>query len=140
MNWIEAVRLVCGRCKWSRDKCKTCPVLRLTEDYDAEEYARHQIELIRNMTIKRVNGWFLGVIGGCSFQAKITEEDTEWGISGGRIIKLFVTAMPDGDTPGREEIISYERGWGKYPDEGTGEEIADALYEYFQQHLDEDVP
>lgn len=140
MNWIEAVRTVCGRCKWSRDKCKTCPVLHMTEDYDAEQHAERQIELLRNMTIKRVGNWFLGVIDGCSFQVKVTEKDSEWGISGGRIIKLFVTEMPNGENPGREEIISYERGWGKYPETVGGEDIADALYEYFQQHLDEEIP
>lgn len=140
MKWIEAVRTVCGKCKWSRDKCKTCPVIQMTEDHEAERYAEHQLDLLRNMTIKRVGNWFVGVIDGCSFQAKVTEEDSEWGISGGRIIKLFVTAMPNGEDPGREEIISYERGWGTYPDTEGAEAIADALYKYFQQRLDDEVP
>lgn len=140
MNLIEAVRTVCGRCKVSRGMCKICPVLKLMEDYGAEQYAERQIELLRNMTIKRAGDWFLGVIDGCSFQVKVTAEDSEWGISGGRIIKLLVTATPDGENPGREEIISYERGWGKFPDTEQGELIADALYEYFRQRLDEEVP
>ena len=140
MKWIEAVRIVCGRCKWSRDKCKSCPVLRMTEEYDTEQYTERQFELLRNMTIKREGNWFVGVIGGCSFQTKVTDEGSAWGISDGRIIKLFVTSKPTDENPGREEIISYERGWDKLPETNEAEEIADALYEYFQQRLDEEVP
>ncbi len=140
MNFAEALRIICGRCKQNMKGCKTCPVIVTVEEYDTDAYVERQLELIRNMQVKKVGNWYMGIIGeGYTFQVKVAEEDSQWGISEGRIIKLFVTAMPEGENPGREEIISYERGWGKYPDTQEGEELLDALYEYFQNHCEEEV-
>ena len=139
MNFPEALRIVCHQCGRAMTGCKTCPVLRTVEDYDTEQYTERQLNLIRSMTIKPVNNWFVGTIGGFPYQAKVTAEDSAWGINEGRIIKLFVTDMPTDDNPGKTEIIAYERGWSVYPKTTEHEEILDALYEYFQNHCEVEV-
>ena len=139
MNFPEALRIVCHQCGRSVTGCKTCPVLRTVEDYDAEQYTERQLKLIRSMTIKPVNNWFVGTIGGYPYQVKVTAEDAQWGINEGRIIKLFVTDMPTDENPGKTEIIAYERGWSVYPNTSEHKEILDALYEYFQNHCEEDT-
>lgn len=136
MNFPEALRIVCHQCGRHMTGCKTCPVLRTVEDYDTEKYVERQLNLIRSMTIKPVNNWFIGTISGYSYQVKVTAEDSQWGINEGRIIKLFVTDMPKDDSPGKTEIIVYERGWSVYPKTTEHEEILDALYEYFQNHCE----
>lgn len=140
MAFPEAIRTVCGFCGFQNKLCKTCRLIRLMEAYDADQMTQHTLELIRTMTIQKRGPWFLGVIGGHPFEVKVTERDTEYGILDGRIIKLFVMQEPSDTSPGREELLSFERGWGKLP--GTAEEnaIVDALYEYFEQRLDEDLP
>ena len=119
--------------------CKTCPVLRTVEDYDTDEYIERQLNLIRSMTIKPVNNWFIGTIGGYAYQVKVTAENSSFGIQDGRIIKLFVTEQPTDENPGKTEIVAYERGWSKYPETTEHEEILDALYEYFQNHCEVEV-
>ncbi len=139
MNFPEALRLICGRCKRPKGTCKTCPVIEATEEYDTEEYVERLIELLKSITIKPVNNWYVGTIGGYPFQAKVTGEDSVFGIDDGRIIKLFVTEKPVDDNPGSKEIIAYERGWSTYPKEKEHEDILDALYEYFQNHCEVEV-
>ena len=136
MNFPEALRIVCHQCGRAITGCKTCPVLQAVEDYDTEQYVERQLNLIRSMTIKPVNNWFVGTISGYSYQVKVTTEDSPWGIQNGRIIKLFVTDMPTDENPGKTEIIAYERGWSVYPTTSDHEEILDALYEYFQNHCE----
>lgn len=111
------------------------------DDEESEDAAKRQIELIASMEIHRKDNWFIGTIGGYPFQVKVTEEDSEWGIDNGRIIKLFVTEKPDPDHPSRslDELISYERGWDTYPESPELEDIIDALYEYFQNRMDSEV-
>ena len=138
MNFPEAIRIICAQCG-EHAKCKTCPVLRTVEEYDAGKYEERQINLIRSMSITPVNNWYIGTISGYSYQVKVSSENSPWGISGGRIIKLFVTEMPTDDKPGKEEIIIYERGWSTYPSTTEHEEILDALYEYFQNHCEVEV-
>lgn len=139
MNFPEAVRIVCHQCGRHMKSCKTCPVLRTVEDYDTDEYIERQLNLIRTMTIKPVNNWYIGTIGGYAYQVKVTAEDSSFGIQDGRIIKLFVTEQPTDENPGKTEIIVYERGWSKYPETTEHEEILDALYEYFQNHCEVEV-
>ena len=141
MNFPEALRLICGRCKRDKGTCKTCSVFTHVEEDETEEHVERLLELMRSMTIKPVNNWFVGTIGnGYSFQAKVTEEDSAWGIDNGRIIKLFITKPPEGDSRGGEEIVSYERGWNLYPENYPEyEDLIDCLYEYFQNHLEEEV-
>ena len=138
MNFPEAIRIICAQCG-EHTKCKACPVLRTVEEYDAGKYEERQINLIRSMSITPVNNWYIGTISGYSYQVKVSSEKSPWGISGGRIIKLFVTEMPTDDKPGKEEIITYERGWSTYPSTTEHEEILDALYEYFQNHCEVEV-
>ena len=139
MNFPEALRIVCQQCGRFMTGCKTCPVLRTVEDYDTDEYIERQLNLIRSMTIKPVNNWFIGTIGGYSYQVKVSAEDSAFGIQDGRIIKLFVTEQPTDESPGKTEIIAYERGWSTYPTTSEHEEILDALYEYFQNHCEVEV-
>ena len=141
MKFPEAVRIICERCQESKSHCKSCTVTRIVEEYDTEQYTKRQIALIRSMTIRKYENWFLGNIGdGYSFQVKVTEEDSVWGIDNGRIIKLFITEKPKGENKGDKEIIGYERGWYKYPENNSAhEELIDALCEYFAQHLDGEV-
>ena len=112
MNFAEALNLICGRCKRDKGTCKTCPE----------------------------GNWFTGSIGGYPFQVKVTDEDSAWGIDNGRIIKLFITEKPEGENKGDKEIVAYERGWSTYPEDNPEyEDLIDALYEYFQNHSDEEV-
>ena len=139
MNFPEALRLICGRCKRDKGTCKTCPVFTTVEEYETEQHVERLLELMRSMTIKPVNNWFVGTISGYSYQVKVTAEDSPWGINEGRIIKLFVTDMPTDENPGKPEIIAYERGWSVYPKTSEHEEVLDALYEYFQNHCEVEV-
>ena len=139
MNFPEALRIVCHQCGRHMKSCKTCPVLRAVEEYDTEKYVERQLNLIRSLTIKSVNNWYIGTISGYAYQVKLSAEDSPFGIQDGRIIKLFVTDMPTDENPGKTEIIAYERGWSKYPQTSEHEEILDALYEYFQNHCEVEV-
>jgi len=140
MNFVEALRIICGRCKRPKGTCKTCPVFMTVEEYHTEQHVERQLELLKSMIIKPVNNWYIGTIGGFPFQAKVTAEDSEWGIDNGRIIKLFITKPPEGESRGGEEIVSYERGWDVYPENNPEyEDLIDALHEYFQNHCEEEV-
>ncbi len=140
MNFAEALNLICGRCKRDKGTCKTCPVLSVAEEHDSEANVERQIELIRSLKYTKENNWYIGTIGGYPFQCKVATEDSAWGIDNGRIIKLLVTAKPTETDPGNEEIISYERGWILYPENDPElEDVLDALYEYFQNHSDEEI-
>lgn len=140
MNFAEALNLICGRCKRDKGTCKTCPVIAVVEEHDTEAHVERQIELIRSMIIKKECNWFTGSIGGYPFQVKVTDEDSVWGIDNGRIIKLFITEKPEGENKGDKEIVAYERGWSTYPEDNPEyEDLIDALYEYFQNHSDEEV-
>lgn len=138
MKLIEAFRTVCEKCGWKHSRCKSCRIMELMEDLDTEEYANRILELIRTMTIRPLNNWFTGTIGGYPFQVKVTEEESPFGIMDGRIIKLFITEKPNGEKHGKEELISYERGWNKKPASKEADELVDALYEFFSQRMDED--
>ena len=139
MNFPEALRIVCHQCGRHMTGCSTCPVLIAVEEYDTEKYVERQLNLIRSLTIKSVNNWYIGTISGYAYQVKLSAEDSPFGIQDGRIIKLFVTDMPTDDNPGKTEIIAYERGWSTYPTTTEHEEILDALYEYFQNHCEVEV-
>ena len=140
MKLIEAFRTICKRCGWKHERCKTCRVFNLMSELDSEEYSQRLLELIRTMTIQPMNNWFVGTIGGHPFQVKVTDEDSSFGILDGRIIKLFITEKPEGENRGDEEIVSYERGWDQEPTTKEAEELVDALYEYFEQRMDQGSP
>ncbi len=139
MNFPEALRIVCGRCKANKSRCKSCPVTRACEEYDSDQHAQRLLELISSMKIWKEGNWHLGTIDGYPFQAKVTDEDSEWGIDNGRIIKLFITEKPEGENKGDTEIIAYERGWLTYPETNPAyEDLIDAIVEFFQNHMDND--
>jgi len=136
MFFPEAVCIVCSRCKWNRAKCKSCPVLRTVEDYDAEVYSQKLIELMSTMTIHKEGAWYLGTISGHAFGVKLASEDSAFGINEGRIIKMFVSSQLSAEGPGKVDAVSFERGWLHKPETREYEEIADALYEFFQNHCE----
>ena len=140
MNFAEALNQICGRCHRDKGTCKTCPVFRVVEEHDSEEHVEHQLALIRSIKYSREGSWYLGIIGGYPFQCKVAEEDSPFGIEEGRIIKLFVKAKPTDDQPGDKTVIAFERGWSCYPEDNPELlDLLDALYEYFQNHVDEEV-
>ncbi len=140
MNFSEALNQICGRCKRQKGTCKSCPVFRVVEEYDSEEHVERQLALIRSIKYTRESSWYLGVIGGYPFQCKVAGEDSPFGIDEGRIIKLFVKSKPTDDQPGDKTVIAYERGWSCYPkDNHELLDVLDALFEYFQNHVDEEV-
>lgn len=52
--------------------------------------------------------WHTGIIYGASYEAKVFDEGSHFGINGGRISKLHV--IKDGTC-----IINYDRGWDIKP-------------------------
>lgn len=49
------------------------------------------------------------------WQAKVCEKHSEFGIDGGRILKLWVSQLPPGDVRYWQEVASYDRGWCTRP-------------------------
>ena len=140
MNFAEALSVICGRCNRDKGTCKTCPVMTIEAREEDEDYVERQLELIRSIKYTRDGSWYLGIIGGYPFQVKLSACDSMFGIDGGRIIKLFVTAKPDQDSPGVTVVAAYERGWILHPKEDRNLlDVLDALFEYFQNHVDEEV-
>ena len=71
-----------------------------------------------------LNNWLAGTVDGLPYAVKVCDEKSEYGINGGRIIKLYLFAA-DSD----REIAAYERGWVKYPSRRY-EDSMDALITY----------
>ena len=109
------------------------------DDVDPEELAQRQLELVHSIKLERMQNWMVGTIADYPVQVKVTEEGSEWGIDCGRIIKLFVTDKPTPENPDPDEIISYERGWAKYPKTPAHEDLLDAICEYFANRMDDEV-
>ena len=68
--------------------------------------------------------WLAGTVDGLPYAVKICNEKSEYGIDGGRIIKLYLFSAD-----GEQEIVTYERGWAKYPAQKY-EDIMDTLIDY----------
>ena len=49
------------------------------------------------------------------WQAKVCEKHSEFGIDGGRILKLWVSQLPPGDARYWQEVAYYDRGWCTRP-------------------------
>ena len=140
MNFAEALNTICGRCKRKPGTCRTCPVFAVVEEHDSEEYVEHQLALIRSLKYTKEGNWYIGTIGGYPFQAKVATEDSPWGINDGKIIKLAINEKPTEENRSRKELVWFERGWVQEPkDNPEVEDVLDALYEYFQNHVDEEV-
>ena len=138
MNFAEALRMICGRCKRDPGTCKTCPVFTVVEETESEAYIEHQLQLIRSINYTKKGNWYNGTIGdGFTFQVKLAEEDSLFGIDNGRIIKLFVT-KPTKKNPRPNPVIAYERSWCIRPtDDPELCDILDTLFIYFQEHAEE---
>lgn len=132
MNWNEAVRIICSRCKVGKTYCRGCPVTRTALEYEAEEYAWDQLELIKHMTISKTNGWFTGIIGGFYFQALVFKDGSKYGINKGRVSKLYIMEQPKNANRGREILVSYDRGWDKVANTKETQLVLDTLVEYFE--------
>lgn len=71
-----------------------------------------------------LHNWLAGTVDGLPYAVKVCDEKSEYGIDGGRVIKLYLFAA-DTDC----EIAAYERGWAKYPSRRY-EDSMDALIAY----------
>lgn len=74
-----------------------------------------------------IRNWIIGTIDGMSFEAKVYDIPSEFGIDDGKVCKLSVCRDKDNG-----EIIAYERGWEKYPADKY-EELLDAILEYCKE-------
>ncbi|MBR1566454.1 MAG: hypothetical protein IJ649_06795 [Oscillospiraceae bacterium] len=72
-----------------------------------------------------LHNWLAGTVDGLPYAVKVCDRQSEYGIDGGRIIKLYLFS---GKGPERE-ITTYERGWAKYPSR-RHESSVDALIAY----------
>ena len=72
------------------------------------------------------HNWIVGTIEDMSFEAKVYDVPSLFGIDYGRVVKLTVYAKRLD-----QEIIVYERGWEKYPTKNH-EDILDAILKYCQ--------
>ncbi len=135
----EAISIVCQNCTEGEEHCKDCPVTRIKQETEAEEYIECQIDLVHSITVRKYDNWHIGTIGNYFFEAKVTDEGSEFGIDNGRIIKLFIRTQPEGNPKGGEEIVAYERGWDKYPEDNPEyETLIDAIVFYFENHMDDE--
>lgn len=71
-------------------------------------YSRKEVETLYDGTC--LDNWHIGAYNGFRWGAKIYDEGSRFGIDDGRVSKLFIY---DADN---NEVVSYERGWGRKPD------------------------
>lgn len=64
--------------------------------------------------------WKMGTINGVDFQAKVYEEEGEFGIDGGNISKLWING-----------ICNYDREWDECPNTAKDKALVKALLAYF---------
>lgn len=69
-----------------------------------------------------IRNWVIGAIDDKTFEAKVYDVGSEFGIDNGRVSKLAVYR-----TKPRGTIIAYERGWEKYPTQRYEELLATLL-------------
>ena len=70
------------------------------------------------------HSWLAGTVDGLPYAVKVCDEKSEYGIDGGKIIKLYLFNIT-----GKREVATYERGWMKYPIHRY-EDSMDALIAY----------
>ena len=139
MTLNEAIGTVCRNCTEGKQHCKGCPVTRIKQEMEAEEYTNRQIDLVHSIVVRKYDNWRLGTIGNYFFEAKVTDEGSEFGINNGRIIKLFIKTQPKGDPKRGEEVAAYERGWeNRHKDNPVYEALIDAIVFYFETHMDDE--
>ena len=84
--------------------------------------ANHEIKARQNR-----DGWIEGTIDGLRFQAKVYDEGSEFGISEGRVSKLWVS-----DEAKRQIVMCYERGWDVEPTTAAERRLLEALLAYLE--------
>ena len=67
------------------------------------------------------NNWKVGMIDGISYQAKVYEEPSVYGIRKGNISKLWIKG-----------ICSYDRGWDQRPQTPEAKELVKAICAFFR--------
>ena len=74
-----------------------------------------------NIIVKETYGnWEIGTIDDVAFQAKVYEEDSEFGINGGNISKLWIKG-----------ICNYDREWDERATITNGKAMVATLLAYF---------
>ena len=74
-----------------------------------------------NIIVKETHGnWKIGTINGISFQAKVYDEGSEYGIGGGNVSKLWIKG-----------ICNYDREWDERATTAKGKAMVNALVAYF---------
>ena len=72
--------------------------------------------------ITQVDGnWQIGTIDGITFNAKVYDEPSEFGIRNGNVSKLWVKG-----------ILNYDRGWDQRPKTDEGKTLLKRLLAYFK--------
>lgn len=66
--------------------------------------------------------WQIGTIDGIKFSAKVYDEGSPFGINGGRVSKLTITALG----------VNYDRGWDMRPKTETAKKAVKELLRYFK--------
>lgn len=66
------------------------------------------------------------------WQAKVCEKHSEFGIDGGRVLKLWVAQLPPGEVRYWQEVAYYDRGWCTQPLTPEAKAFVDELLEYFK--------
>lgn len=73
--------------------------------------------------ILKVDGnWQVGTIDGIRFSAKVYEEGSIFGIKGGKVSKLTISALG----------VNYDRGWDMKPETSKAKHAVKELLAYFK--------
>ena len=71
--------------------------------------------------VRQTHGnWKIGTIDGITFQAKVYDENGEFGIDGGNVSKLWV-----------HSVCNYDREWDEKATTANGKAMVGALLTYF---------
>jgi hypothetical protein len=74
----------------------------------------------------RNTNWVAGRIGDYTYQAKVFETGSKFGIRDGNISKLSIR-----ETATRKEVAHFDRGWDVHPANELVTEMVDALVEHY---------
>ena len=69
--------------------------------------------------------WVLGTINEFSFEAKVYDTGSNFGIDNGRVSKLTISSEHSS-----REVVGYERGWETYPETRELEDMMEALLRF----------
>jgi hypothetical protein len=84
-------------------------VMREIDERQTQTAAKGNSTVTITLDSRKENGWIKGeTSGGVTFEAKVYDEPSEYGIDGGRVSKLGVHE-------GNKWIVNYDRGWDLEP-------------------------